>query len=80
MCYAGDAKKVEADMRSWYDLKVRAVMGDDDDDDKEVTILNRTLRLTDGGLEYAADPRHEGRSTASAWTRRGWMRRRSRKT
>ena len=27
--------------------------------DKEVTILNRTLKHTGDGLEYSADPRHE---------------------
>ena len=46
-------------MGQWYDLTVRAVVGDDDGDDKEVTILNRTLKHTGDGLEYSADPRHE---------------------
>ena len=34
------------------------MLGDEQDDDKEVTILNRTLRWTAGGLEYEADGRH----------------------
>ena len=43
-------------MSQRYDLKVRAVVGDDDGDDKEVTILNRMLKL---GFQHSADPRHE---------------------
>ena len=46
-------------MRSWYNLKLRAIVGDDDGDDKEVVILNRTLRHVGDGLEYEADARHE---------------------
>eukprot|EP00974_Lingulodinium_polyedra_P079627 7711245-Lingulodinium_polyedra.AAC.1 len=46
-------------MESWYNFKLRAVIGDDSGDDKEVTILNRTLRHVGGGLEYCADERHE---------------------
>ena len=59
LSYGDHAKELADKMREWYDLKVRAVIGDDDEDDKEVTILNRTLRHTGDGLEYAADPRHE---------------------
>ena len=59
LCYEDHAKELEETMREWYDLKVRAVIGDDDGDDKEVAILNRTLRHTGDGLEYSADPRHE---------------------
>ena len=45
-------------MRQWYELTVPAVIGDDEQDEEE-TILNRTLKIADGGLEYAVDPRHE---------------------
>ena len=47
-------------MGQWYDLTVRTVVGDDDGDDEEVTILKRTLKHTGDGLEYSVDPRHEG--------------------
>ena len=46
-------------MEGWYELKLRAVIGDDDEDDKEVTILNRKLKHVGHGLEYHADERHE---------------------
>ena len=31
-------------MRSWFDIKVRAIIGEDVDDDEEVTILGRIVR------------------------------------
>ena len=45
-------------MRNWFDIKVRAVMGEDSSDDKEVTILGRIVRWTDRGIEFEADPKH----------------------
>ena len=45
-------------MRSWFDIKVRAIMGEDAEDDKEVTILGRVVRWTDRGIEFEADPKH----------------------
>ena len=59
LCYSDVGEKVVDDMRSWYDLKLRAVIGDDEGDDNEVTILNRTLRHVGDGLEYHADEKHE---------------------
>ena len=32
--------------------------GKEDKDDKEVTILGRTVRVTQWGYEYEADPKH----------------------
>ena len=43
LCYGDLAEELVDKMSQRYDLKVRAVVGDDDGDDKEVTILNRTL-------------------------------------
>ena len=43
----------------------------DDAGDEEVEILKRTLKHTGDGLEYLADPRHEGND----WTRLRRMRR-----
>ena len=59
MSFDSDGKKVVSDMEVWYNLKLRAVVGDDEGDDKEVTILNRTLKHVGDGLEYHADERHE---------------------
>ena len=59
LSYGDLAKDIVKDMKQWYALKVRAVIGDDDTDDKEVVILGRTLRHIGDGLEYEADARHE---------------------
>ena len=59
LCYGDHGEELVDKMGQWYDLTVRAVVGDDDGDDKEVTILNRTLKHTGDGQEYTADPRHE---------------------
>eukprot|EP00973_Karenia_brevis_P014823 2023223-Karenia_brevis.AAC.1 len=45
-------------MESWFEIKVRAVLGPEEKDDKEVTILGRLIRWTDEGVEYEADPKH----------------------
>ena len=59
LSYDDTGRKIVEDMRAWYDLKLRAVIGDDEEDDKEVTILNRTLKHVGHRLEYCADERHE---------------------
>eukprot|EP00973_Karenia_brevis_P029714 4099760-Karenia_brevis.AAC.1 len=45
-------------MESWFEIKVRAVFGPEEKDDKEVTILGRLVRWTLEGIEYEADPEH----------------------
>eukprot|EP00973_Karenia_brevis_P016953 2324818-Karenia_brevis.AAC.1 len=35
-----------------------AVLGPEEEDDKEVTILGRLLKWTEEGIEYEADPKH----------------------
>jgi hypothetical protein len=54
----GALEAVERAMKSWYELKVKARLGDEDDDDKETDILGRRVRCTRAGFEYEADPRH----------------------
>ena len=49
-CSSDHAADLVVQVRQWYELTVRAVLGDDDQDDKEV-ILNRTLKITDSGLD-----------------------------
>jgi hypothetical protein len=49
---------VEAKMKEWYELKVKARLGDEPGDDKETDILGRVVRCTAAGFEYEADPRH----------------------
>ena len=45
-------------MMTWFEIKVRAILGMDDYDDKEVIILGRTVRWTKDGIEYEADEKH----------------------
>jgi hypothetical protein len=49
---------VEIKMKEWYELKVKARLGDEPGDDKETDILGRIVRCTESGFEYEADPRH----------------------
>ena len=50
--------KCTAMMQKEYEVKVRAKLGPDKDDDKCVTILNRCIEWTKEGIQYEADPRH----------------------
>eukprot|EP00973_Karenia_brevis_P029536 4075485-Karenia_brevis.AAC.1 len=45
-------------MRDWFEIKVRAILGPDAHDDKEVTILGRMLKWVPDGIKYEADPKH----------------------
>ena len=45
-------------MESWFEIKLRAILGGDVGDDLEVVILGRKLRWTKDGLRYEADPKH----------------------
>ena len=48
---------VESFKKCWI-VKVRAILGPDAADDKEVSILNRIVRWDEHGIDYEADPRH----------------------
>lgn len=53
--------RLEEILRSRYQLKRLAVLGPEDKDDKEVTLLNRVIRYVDGvrpSIEYEPDARH----------------------
>ena len=54
----GALKKVAEDLRKVWIIKVRATLGPEPGDDKEVSILNRVVRWCDDCLLYEADPRH----------------------
>ena len=41
-----------------FELKLRARVGPEEKDDKEVRILNRIVRLHSKSILYEADPRH----------------------
>jgi hypothetical protein len=51
----GNLMFVAKSMQEVYELKIRAVLGDEHDDDKEIAILNRMLTWMPGYLEYEAD-------------------------
>ena len=43
-----------------HDLNVRTILGDCEEDDREMTLLNRRLRRSVGGLQHEADSKHPG--------------------
>jgi hypothetical protein len=49
---------VAKSMKEAYELKVRAILGDEQEDDKTITILNRVLSWDAEGLKYEADSKH----------------------
>ena len=51
-------RKVADDLTKVWIIKVRATLGPEPSDDKEVSILNRVVRWCDDCLLYEADPRH----------------------
>ena len=53
-----DIKEVVSKIREWYEIKLRAVLGPEPGDDKEVRILNRILRWGADGLTYEGDDKH----------------------
>ena len=52
-----DLAWLEEVFRRRYDIKA-SVLGPDTHQSQEVKILGRTLRWTEGGIEYEADARH----------------------
>ena len=55
---AEDLKWIAEKMKEWFEVKVRGLLGPEEDDDKEVTILGRVVKWKEWGIEYQADPRH----------------------
>ena len=55
---AEDLKWIAEQMKEWFEVKVRGLLGPEEDDDKEVTILGRVVKWKEWGIEYQADPRH----------------------
>ena len=45
-------------MKSWLEIKVRAILGREVGDDKHVIVLGRHARWTADGIEYEANPKH----------------------
>jgi len=53
-----DLLYIKSKMEESYELKMRAMLGDDFGDDKEITILNRLISWKEGCIHYEADPKH----------------------
>ena len=49
---------IQALMKSWFEIKVRAMLGPDDKDDKEMILLGRRVRCLEFKVEWEADPNH----------------------
>ena len=45
-------------MESWFEIKVRGILGPDPKDLNQIVILGRIVRWTQEGIEYEADPKH----------------------
>jgi hypothetical protein len=50
--------EIEACMKEWYQVKVKARLGPGENDAKEIDVLGRKIRCTEHGYEYEADPSH----------------------
>ena len=45
-------------MASWFEIKLRGILGHDPKDDKEIVILGRLVQCGKDSIEYQADPKH----------------------
>ena len=53
-----DLSWFENKIQKFFEVKLRGRLGSSKGDSKEIRILNRIARYTDGGYEWEADPRH----------------------
>lgn len=58
LAYEDDLERLRVAMSEAYLMTVRGVLGPDPKDQKEITILNRKLVWSEGGLTYEADANH----------------------
>ena len=61
----GELENVRGKMEEWYDIKNRGTMVSGAGEIKEVTILGRTVRWTEKGIEYEADGEHRRKLMAA---------------
>ncbi len=52
-----DLTWIENLMKSWFEVKARARLGPEPDDDKEIVVLGRVVTWKDECIEYQADPK-----------------------
>ena len=53
-----DLNWIEQEINGWFEVKVRARLGPDPQDDKWAILLGRIVTVNEKGFEYEADPRH----------------------
>jgi len=53
-----DLLEIKRKMEESYELKMRALLGDEPEDDREITILNRRIKWEGGCLQYEAATKH----------------------
>lgn len=53
-----ELKSIAEMMSEWYELKVRGILGTDEEDSRSISILNREISVTESGLVYKADSKH----------------------
>ena len=53
-----DLDWAEEKISSWFEVKVRARLGPEPQDDKQAVLLGRIVKVTEEGFECEADPRH----------------------
>ena len=53
-------REFEKQMRTWFTIKTRGVLGPEPHDDKEITVLSWKLVWRDGLITFDADPRIVG--------------------
>jgi hypothetical protein len=53
-----DLDVIESKIKEWYEVKVKARLGPEKGDAKQIDVLGRVLRCTDEGYEYEADRKH----------------------
>ena len=61
MTCLGDSNSLQwlaEELKKVYELKVRAILGPDPRDDKQVRILNRIVSWNNSGIQYEPDQRH----------------------
>ena len=63
-----DLFRIRDAMKSFYELKVRGILGEGTGDCREIVILNRRLTWSPEGPTYEADPSH----AEKLWARRRW--------
>ena len=51
-----DLKWICEEMKKWFEVKVRGILGPEEGDDEQVTILGRVVSWKDWEIEYKADP------------------------